>query len=353
MTQRPFACFVAAAVALMTSGCWPPPYAEEEYLESLPNSDDLIVKIGAQDVDDGTAQEAELVPVDPYADCPECCIVDDGGEDWFVDGEVYQMTKSAKRNVNGSLVTMFAWINAIVEYPYSDETDLGYIWGPWQESLSRIRFRFAMDKVGPQEFEFRLEGQNINETADVWTPVLFGSSTAGETPHHPLGSVVVDFDAVHAIDVSDPSPETGVVTYEYDVRDFPYVVDVTFDHFAAEDDLTLDAKYAYRRLDEGLAGSFSFTAFADVWPEEQPDGVLESFEVESAWGTTGEGTGTAELEAGSLDEENLAGLTLSECWADAAGLYYATYQHQEIEFLDDTPAVSEILCGEQSNCPSL
>ena len=24
-----------------------------------------------------------------------------------------------------------------------------------------------MDKVGPDQFEFRLEGQNINETADV------------------------------------------------------------------------------------------------------------------------------------------------------------------------------------------
>jgi len=344
---------IFAAAAVLGTGCWPPEYADQEYLEALPDSDDLVVKIGSQDVVDGTAQDAELVPPDPYADCPECCVVEDGGEDWFVDGEVYQMTKDAKRNVNGSLVTIFAWINALVEYPYSEETELGYIWGPWQESLSRIRFRFAMDKVGPHDFEFRLEGQNINETADVWTPVLYGSSTEGDTPHHPIGSVTVDFDAVHGIDISDPSPDTGIVTFDYDVTDYPYVVDVTFDHFYLDDDVTLDASYAYRRLDAGLAGSFAFTAYADVWPEEQPDGVLEYFEVESEWDTNGEGIGTAELEAGSLVEDNVAAYTLDECWADAAGLYYATYQRHEVSFVDDTPDVAEVLCGSESHCPDL
>ena len=49
-----------------------------------------MVKIGQQDVVDGTAQDAELVPPDPYADCPECCIVEDEGEDWFVPAEFRQ-----------------------------------------------------------------------------------------------------------------------------------------------------------------------------------------------------------------------------------------------------------------------
>jgi hypothetical protein len=353
MTQKLIAGLIAVSMAVFAVGCWPPEYAEDEYLEALPNSDDLVVKIGAQDVVDGTAQDAELVPIDPYADCPECCIVEDGGEEWFVDGEVYQMTKSAKRYVNGSLVTVFTWIYAIVAYPYSEETELGYIWGPWQESLSRIRFRFAMDKIGPDEFEFRLEGQNINETADVWTPVLYGKSTAGDTPHHPVGELTVDFDAIHAIDVSDPSPETGVITYEYDVRDFPYIVDVDFDHFAAEDDLTLDASYSYRRLDSDMAGYFSFTAVADVWPEDGPDGVPESFEVESEWDSTGEGVGMAELAAGSLAEDNVVEYVLNECWADADGLYYATYEQYEIDYLDETPSVSEVTCGSASHCPLL
>lgn len=344
---------IAVFAAALSIGCWPPEYADQEYLDSLPNSDDLVVKIGSQDVADGTAQDAELVPVDPYADCPECCIVEDGGEEWFVDGEVYQMTKDAKRNVNGALVLTMSWVAAIVAHPYSEETELGYIWGPWQETLSRIRFRLAMDKVGPTEFQFRLEGQNINETGNVWTAVMIGDVQAGDIPHHGSGTLTVDYDAVHAIDVSDPSPDTGVITYEYDVTGYPYIVDVTFDHFAAEEDLTIDASYSYRRLDDGLAGYFSFSAHADVWPEGQPDGVLESFEVESEWDTTGEGTGTAELEAGSLIEENVADLTLTECWADADGLYYATYQHHEIDFVDDTPSISEVFCGQESHCPSL
>jgi hypothetical protein len=352
MTPKLIAALIAASIALMAMGCWPQ-YADDEYLEALPDSDDLVVKIGEQDVVDSTAQDAELVPVDPYADCPECCIVEVDGEDYFVDGEVYQMTKSAKRYVNGALITTFAWVAAIVAHPYSEETELGYIWGPWQETLSRIRFRLAMDKLAPNEFQFRLEGQNINETADVWTPVMVGDVVASGEAHHGFGTLTVDFDAIHEIDVSDPSPDTGVITYEYDVRDYPYIVDVTFDHFAAEDDLTLDASYSYRRLDSGMAGYFSFVAVADVWPEEAPDGLPETFEVESEWDTTGEGMGMAELTAGSLEEDNVADLTLNECWADAAGLYYATYEQHEIDFLDETPTESEVTCGYASNCPTL
>jgi hypothetical protein len=351
--MRNFSVLLACvAVAATAAGCWPwDIYADEEFKQALPRQEDLVVRIGEQDLDDGTSQQAEL---DPYADCDECCVEEIGGEQWYVSGEIYEITRAAKWYINGGLVATFAWINAILEYPFTEETADGYLWGPWRESLSRIEFRFAMDKTAAGEFSFRLEGRNINAPADdPWVVVVEGDVVTGSQPHRGAGTIVFDYGAIHSVDVSHPTPDAGVITYDFDVREYPCLVDVTIAGFEPWDGEIVNAVYQYRRLSEGMAGELGFEAEADVWPEEDPDGVSETLEVLSRWTATGEGRAGAQVSGGSLAGENVASFTLSECWADSAGLYYQTYRAMEIGFEDDTPPVSEVGCGLISHCPNI
>ncbi len=344
--------FVPAAVAVTAGGCWPwDIYADDEYKQALPREEDLVVRIGEMDLDDGTSQQAEL---DPYADCDECCIEEIGGEQWYVSGDVYEVTRSAKWYVNGGLVATFAWIGAIMEYPFTEETDDGYLWGPWRESLSRIEFRFAMDKTAAEEFAFRLEGRNINAAADdPWVLIVDGAVFAGDQPHQGTGSIVFDYDAIHEVDVSHPTPESGLITYEFDVREYPYLVDVSIVDFEPYEGEVINAVYHYERLSEGMAGELSFEAEDDVWPDGDLDGVPETLNVVSRWTSSGEGKAWAGVAGGSLADDNIESFELLECWADSDGLYYQTYQSTEITFEDDTPEISEVGCGELSHCPDI
>ncbi|HUT76184.1 MAG TPA: hypothetical protein VM285_00765, partial [Polyangia bacterium] len=153
--------------------------------------------------------------------------------------------------------------------------------------------------------------------------------------------------------VSHPTPESGVISYDFDVREYPYLVDVTVVDFEPYDGEIIDAVYHYQRLSEGMAGELSFEAEVDSWPEEAPDGVPEVLEVVSRWTSTGEGKAEATVAGGSLAGDNVESFGLLECWADSDGLYYQTYQSTEIAFTDDTPDLSEVGCGQISYCPEL
>jgi hypothetical protein len=343
------------AVALGAGCDWfdlGPKYADSEYAEALPQQDDLKIKMGQYDTEDGTSRQAEL---DPFATCPDCCIEEVDGEQYYVSGDIYELTREAMWHVNGGLAVTMGWIEAIIAYPATEETDTGYIWGPWSDDLSRIEFRFVMDKDSGDLFTFRLEGKNINDTSDNWQTVVDGEVTPGDEPHKGVGWVRLDFDTVHDIDSSHPSSDSGVVTYDFDVREYPYTVDVKFENFSdeQESDAAFTATYNYEKR-EGMAGVFHFTAQMDVTgPDDTLDGVLEKFDVGSEWTETGEGRGEANVSGGSLEGTSTATYALTECWADSEGLFYQTYAHEEVTFDDESTPVDNVVCGEESHCPAL
>ncbi len=347
----------ASLIGGLYGGCWPIDYADEEFREAIPKEEDLVVRIGQEDGD--TVQTASIMPplaaLDPYADCDECCIEEIEGEQYYVDGEIYQMTRDAKYYVNGGLVVTMGWVSAIVNSPDPEETDLGYIWGPWQESLSRIEFRFVMDKTSAGHFSFRLEGKNINDTTDNWQTVVDGDVTTTDEPYASMGTIVLDYDKVHEIDTSHPTPDTGRIIYDFDVRDYPYTVDATFQDFQTWEGDVINAVYSYKRFDVGMAGQFSFEMQADIWPEDAPDGEIETVMIESAWVSTGQGQGEASISGGTMDlsDSVVDSVSLDECWADSDGLFYATYESNSVEYNDGTGEVSTIGCGAITTCPSI
>jgi hypothetical protein len=166
---------------------------------------------------------------------------------------------------------------------------------------------------------------------------------------------VLDYTAVHAIDSAHPTPEAGRVTYVFDVREYPFSVDATFEGFEALDGQAIDAEYGYTRFDDGMAGELVFELDADVWPEDGPDDLLETLSVTSQWTSEGEGRGEASATGGTLDGDGsiVDELSLEECWAAQPCLFYQTYAEYSAEYSDDTPDSVFDECGAVSHCPIL
>jgi hypothetical protein len=352
---------VAAAAACAGQGCWPFGLAEEEYRDAVPRKDDLQVRIGENDAQltDPEAQVSGARSLDPYVE-PSCadtlCQQVDDGEPSYVDGQVYELVRSAKWNVNGGLEVILGWVDEILELPYSEESAAGYVWGPWAESLSRIEFRFTMAKESAGHFSMALEGRNVNAPeTDPWTAVVTGELEAGDAPHASKGTIALDYTAIHAIDTSYPTPEAGRVIYEFDVRELPFSVTATFEGVALydADGPAIDAQYDYMREDDGMAGQLTFDVDADLWPADAPDGLYESLFVDARWSSDGMGEGGADAVSGSLDgaDGGVDELALDECWAAQPCLFYQTYAVYRAIYAGDTPDAEYEQCGAESSCP--
>lgn len=351
----------AVAAAVAGQGCWPWSLADEEYRNAVPRRDDLEVRIGSDDAD--LTDPAGIVPIagelDPWVD-PECagelCQETVDGEPYYVDGAVYELVRDAKWHVNGGLEVMLGWVELILDTPYAEETADGYVWGPWAESLSRIEFRFRMSKEGAGDFSMLLEGRNINASAtDPWTPVVTGDLEAGTEPHASQGTIILDYTAIHAIDTSYPTPEAGRVIYDFDVRELPFYVNATFEGVALGDagGPAIDAEYAYTREDDGMAGRLEFDVDADLWPADAPDGVYETLYVDARWTADGEGEGAADALGGTLGTEGAGAseLSLDECWAGSACLFYQTFAVYQAIGTESLPDAIWEQCGAESLCP--
>jgi len=359
MTRTYIAGLFALAAFLPVAGCMP--LAPDEYKEAIPEEDDLKVIMGSADTD-GTAASALL---DPNADCPECCILTVGDDESYIDGDIFQLTRSAIWHVNGGLATTFAWIRLIVSYPYSQRTRDGFIWGPWDDTnvnpLSRLSFRFVMDRNDDGVFVMSLEARSINDDSDNWQAIAYGEVLPAGRPHLGSGFIVSDFGKLHELDSAHPTKLHGEIRYDFDVSRAepteanPNTVKTTFKAFYEEpgkdnDIVLIDAVYEYERYDE-LAGMFRFTAGADfTGPGDKPDGTDESFAVESRWTQTGKGRGVATVTGGSIPGLDLQSYTLTECWADSTGLFYQTYRNEAYTAADGSSA-NETMCGDESSCP--
>jgi len=361
--MKRYGVFLAGAMmaAIAAQACWPWDVADEEFRNAVPEKDDLMVKIGGDDAELTSAVGLLSVngALDPWVEgecADELCQEEIDGEPYYVDGEVYELTRSAKWYINGGLEVTLGWIGAILIQPYTEKTEGGYMWGPWAESLSRIQFQFLMTKESAGVFTIELDGKNVNASVeDPWTPIGWGDLETGDEPHASMGTIVLDYTAVHAIDTAHPTPEAGRITYEFDVREYPFYVDASFEGFEAPDGQVIDAEYGYTRFDDGMAGELLFELDADVWPEDDPDGLLETLFVTSQWTAEGEGQGEANATGGTLDGEGsiVDELSLEECWAAQSCLFYQTWAEYRAQYSDDTPDSVFDECGFISYCPTV
>ena len=353
---------VIALSALAVSACGR--LAPEDFRNAVPEEEDLKVIMGSSD----TAGALTSALLDPYAQCPDCCIAEFGGDQEYIDGDVYQMTRSAIWQVNGGLAMIFAWIRTIVAFPWSSVTSNGYVWGPWDDTnvnpLTRLSYRFVMTSPGGNLFTMSLEARNLNAPSEEdWHVLAFGEVTPAGAPHHGAGFLELDLDTLHAMDTGHPTNLYGRIRYDFDVSETeptsaqPNTVTTMFtDFYVKKTDKDqpepMSALYEYERYEE-LAGMLRFTTEADFAGDgDAPDGLDEAFQVTARWNENGRGIGEATVTGGSLPTLGLQGYTLTECWADSVGLYYQTYRKNAVQAADGT-VTDDVVCGTESSCPVL
>lgn len=336
------------------------PTVDEAYREAVPGEEDLSIRIGKADSATSALAAALL---DPHATCPDCCVAGEGDAAVFVTGDLYRATRAAVRNVNGGLATVFGWIRVILAYPYSSRSGTAYTWGPWQETdvdpLSRLSFRFTMDKPSKDRYGFRLEARSVNGPSDPWEALVAGTVTPGDAPHRGAGTLDLDFDRLHALDAAHPSRLYGKVHYDFDVSRSaptaaaPNTVQVTFVDFYERsafgpDPAPVDATYEYWRYAD-LAGRFVYAATADVaGPDGVPDGRDEVLTIEAQWTGRGEGRAQARVESASVP--GFTAYEVDECWADQAGLFYQTWREDTATPTSGAPW-TKTGCGVEASCP--
>ncbi|MBL6976163.1 MAG: hypothetical protein ISR64_10555 [Deltaproteobacteria bacterium] len=193
--------------------------------------------------------------------------------------------------------------------------------------------------------------------------LAFGEVTPAGAPHHGAGFLELDLDTLHTMDTAHPTNLYGRIRYDFDVSETeptsaqPNTVDTKFMGFyvkKTDKDQTepMNAVYGYERY-AGLAGLLSFSTDADFAGEgDTPDGTYEAFQVTARWNENGKGIGEAKVTGGSLPALGLQEYTLTECWADSAGLYYQTFHKDEVHNADGT-VNDNVVCGQESSCPVL
>jgi len=163
------------------------------------------------------------------------------------------------------------------------------------------------------------------------------------------------------MDTAHPTNLYGRIRYDFDVSETaptsaqPNTVVTSFKNFYVkktdkDQPEPVSAVYEYERY-AGLAGTLRFTTEADFAGDgDAPDGVDEAFQVTARWNENGRGIGEATVTGGSMPALGLQSYTLTECWADSAGLYYQTYHKDEVHNADGTVNDS-VVCGQESSCP--
>ena len=300
------------------------------FKESLPEEADLKIRMGSGDDGEGSGTKSGY----GIKAGDEICIDGDGDK---VTGPLYLMTRSAIWDINGGILHIFVWLKAIVSaIPPSEETDEGYVWGPWTRDLDRITHRLVMSVINEDQglYEFSLQGRPKNDDSDdAWVKLIEGEVVRGEEPFHGTGTLDFYFENSHILDPT--LPRNGVAKASFNTESYPYEVEVRFENFYSNnnEDVLITAEYTYVK-DENLSGEFTFSASVDL----EEDGEIENLDVVSRWKASGSGRSDAEVTGGTLGTDFI---TITECWED---MYYATY-------LDTSIPMDDIVeCGDAGTC---
>lgn len=219
----------------------------------------------------------------------------------------YVITRTVTGVVNGGVALTLLVLEAIVDQQPTVLTLNHAEWGPYTDALSPSTWKFDVDKVGAEDYTYRLSGKPKNASDSAYAAVISGKA-------HVVSRVVgsgdfsVDFAALASTDPASHKAH-GTVSAHYDNTTFPRVVEVAFKGFDdGNGSYTPDgALYKYTE-NADHSGEFDFVAKADV--DHDPAATLEVLAMKSRWLPTGQGVSAVTASGGSLATT----ATAAECW---------------------------------------
>ena len=280
-----------------------------EYMNAVPNSNDLSANL--------PARSSALMPA--------------------TEAELARTTHNVTSTFNGMLDSILAVVDTIRSYSPTSRSADSRTWGPIAAGQAPgWMWRLVVTRVDATTFTYALEFHRAGDPVDTWLGFLSGMFDASAGLRRGIGSLHVDTAMLRAegypFDADGMKLDTIDVSYA--TVDYPIsvVMDlVTFPN--APDTSTINsAHYEYAAQADGQ-GSMSFTLVGDLITGP----AIETLAVTSRWLPGGAGRADIIVESGDG-----AGLHQTECWDNS---FDPTY--------NDKPWSTSEDVGDPSACPAL
>lgn len=303
----------------LLSGCWQPEYADQEYIDAVPTTETLQIKL--------PQGQAAPVPMELGQLA-----------------EYYKMTRQATTDVNEGIAHILMWVHEILKYPVTSRDGDTYTWGPWRDSgLDPKAYKFTMGKGDePDTFHFTFWARHKSSDSDAdFLPLIDGNVLKGSEPHHGVGTMDLNFTNSRTLD--EYTAETGRFAITFDTISDPHEVELELIEFQGPNDSApVNGAYRYHEFAD-LSGDFRFFATGNVIDES---GLLEELDIRSRWNSSGEGRADVSVSGGDLDAVGWSGVGITECWDED---YHRDYYEDEIA---DTELHLNPIEGEPTACPA-
>ena len=292
---------LAAALAL-GAGCGNYSNEDLEFMNAVPDRQDLSVDL--------PARSAALAPAD--------------------EAELAKATHDTIKLFNGIMFEILGGVEAIRAYQPTSRTPDGRTWGPIpDENHPGWQWEFRMTRLPDLTFDYVFELQPVGAVPDVWIPFVTGRFEPSPGVRRGVGDFHVVTDPLRAagypFDVEGQKLRT--VDVSYSTKDYPISVIVDFVSFPNLADLSMtnSVHYEYGVQSDGQ-GAMKFTLTGDLITTTT---AIEVVAVTSRWLLTG--AGRADL---TVQQGDGAGLMQTECWDDS---FNATYNDKPWSPAEDVP----------------
>ncbi len=256
----------------------------------------------------------------------------------------YGFTREMRQGVNGITAGVLGGVWIIISTPPSDISADSATWGPWNDELSPATYRFRVQRVAIDEYDYVLEGHAKASTIDTdYRAVLVGHGYGKPHEKHGQGTFTIDLDVAKALDPFGHENDSGKVTVVHDLpHDFSDNLAALPRTISAAVTPAGEAHYTVEtaaKVDH--TGSVHVDAHVDI--DDAKNTQLEDVVVQSRWDQTGAGRADIQIAGGDLPT-SIPMVAAVECWGTD---FTQSYYDDSVGFAPTTGTASACVYGEQ------
>ncbi len=236
----------------------------------------------------------------------------------------YGLTREIRKDVNGLTNVVLGGVWIIVNTQPTSISQNEAIWGPYTDSLSPVTYRFRVDRVGDNEYDYVLEGRPKTSQSDAdYRSVLDGRGWGRTSEKHGDGYFTLDLDTLRELDPFDHQNDSGTVKITHDLPQNITTKLSPVRTVTAEVKPTAVASWWNVTSIQNQDGTGDLVVKAHDDIDDSHNTKLEDIGIESRWNGDGAGRADITLSGGDIPAAD-SPVSATECWgADFMRSYYS------------------------------
>ncbi len=235
----------------------------------------------------------------------------------------YAWTREVRDGVNAVTASVLGSVWYIVNTEPTEVGEDEAVWGPYTDALEPASWRFRVQRVAENEYDYFLEGRPKQSTSDAdFKVVLTGKGYGKQSDQHGDGYFVVDLDVARELDPLKHQNDSGTVKITHDLpadigtrlNALPRVIKAEITP-AGEQWVAITST-----ANEDGTGKIEAGAFVDI--DASKTTAPEDVDIVSRWQTSGAGRADITIANGDLPA-SIGMVQAVECWGtDFTRVYY-------------------------------